>query len=188
MRNTLSIWHADHVNFGRLLNLLDGELKRMHDADSPDYERMLDVMYYMTHYPDVLHHPKEDLVFARLKERDAKAGGKVDELSAQHEQLRTLGQTLVSSLEDVLSGSIVPMERIESAARSYVNGFRRHMHTEEADVLPLAARLLDEADWARIDAEIHHFEDPLFGTNVMDRYAALRDHLGVESPSPASVR
>jgi hemerythrin-like domain-containing protein len=53
------LWHADHVNFGRLLNLLEGELRRLHDDRSPDYELMLDIMYYMTHYSDVLHHPKE---------------------------------------------------------------------------------------------------------------------------------
>ena len=41
---------------------------------------MLDVMYYMTHYSDVVHHPKEDLVYAMVKEREKAAAPKVDEL------------------------------------------------------------------------------------------------------------
>ena len=73
MQYSLMLWHADHVNFGRLLNLLEGQLQLLHDDGSPDYELMLDIMYYMTHYSDLLHHPKEDIVFARIKARDASA-------------------------------------------------------------------------------------------------------------------
>jgi hypothetical protein len=32
-------------------------------------------------------------------------------------------------------------------------------------MLPTAARLLDAADWAAIDAAVRHFDDPLFGPN-----------------------
>jgi hemerythrin-like domain-containing protein len=41
-------------------------------------------MFYMTHYPDVLHHPKEDLAFERIKQRAADSGRIVDELTEQH--------------------------------------------------------------------------------------------------------
>ena len=67
MPDTLALWHAEHVNFTRLLNLLDDQLSLFHDGGSPDYALMLDIMFYMTHYSDVLHHPKEDLVFAKIK-------------------------------------------------------------------------------------------------------------------------
>ena len=69
MQYTIMLWHADHVNFARLLNLLEGELDLLHDAGSPHYQLMLDIMYYMTHYSDVLHHPKEDLVCALERAR-----------------------------------------------------------------------------------------------------------------------
>ena len=38
------LWHADHVNFGRLLKLLERQLDLLHGAGSPDYELMLDIM------------------------------------------------------------------------------------------------------------------------------------------------
>ena len=84
MKYTLVLWHADHVNFGRLLNLLEAELAPLHDAGSPDYALMLDIMYYMTHYSDALHHPKEDIVFARIKARDASASATIEQEPKSH--------------------------------------------------------------------------------------------------------
>jgi hypothetical protein len=36
MQYTLLLWHADHVNFSRLLNLLEKQLQQVHDARRPD--------------------------------------------------------------------------------------------------------------------------------------------------------
>jgi len=75
MSDTLSRWHAEHANFSKLLDLLERQVASFHDGGSPDYELMLEIMYYMTHYPDVLHHPKEDLVFASWTARSCRASG-----------------------------------------------------------------------------------------------------------------
>ena len=187
MQYTLLLWHADHVNFSRLLNLLEKQLQQLHDARRPDYGLMLDIMYYITHYSDALHHPKEDLVFARIKKRDASVGQTVDELTNQHARLRDMGEALVRALDDVVNGSIVSRERIESTARAYISAFRAHMGTEEADMLPLAARLLTDEDWTGIDAAIANFDDPLFGAHVDDRYCSLRDQINRQAQSDRSL-
>ena len=49
--------------------ILTAELDRFSRGQAPDYELMLDIMFYMTHYPDAVHHPKEDLAFAKIAER-----------------------------------------------------------------------------------------------------------------------
>jgi len=41
-------------------------------------------MYYMTHYSDALHHPKEDIVFARIKARDASASATIEQEPKSH--------------------------------------------------------------------------------------------------------
>src|SRR4030095_4281159 len=138
MSDTLAQWHDEHVNFGKLLDLLERQLDVFHAAETPHYELMLDIMFYMTHYPDVLHHPREDLAFARIRARDQKAGSVVEELGRQHAQLRKMGEELVRSLGDILDGSIASRASVETAARSYVATFRKHMSTEEKDILPLA--------------------------------------------------
>lgn len=181
MPDTLSLWRAEHVNFTKLLDILEHQLRLFHEGASPNYEMMLDIMYYMTHYPDVLHHPKEDLVFALLRERDGNIGGRVDALSEQHISLKTSGEQLVRDLDDIVNGSILPRERIEVTARAYLATFRNHMRVEDMEILPLAGRLLSDSDWAAIDAKIRHFEDPLFGSMTDERYAALAEQIARES-------
>ncbi|MGZ8876460.1 MAG: hemerythrin domain-containing protein, partial [Halobacteriota archaeon] len=84
----------------------------------------------MTHYPDAIHHPKEDLAFARIKERESGAAATVDELDRQHAELHRLGAQLVTSLGDVVNGSVASRASVETPARAYVETFRRHMDLE----------------------------------------------------------
>ena len=79
MSDPIALWRAEHTNFATLLCLLECELERFHKGEPPDYDLMLDIMFYMTHYPDVSHHPKEDLAFARIREREVTARPIVDE-------------------------------------------------------------------------------------------------------------
>lgn len=181
MSLTLALWHADHVNFGRLLNLLEKQVVIFHDGASPDYTLMQDVIYYMTRYSDIVHHPKEDRVFEIIREREHGAADRVDELCGQHQELGRAGQDLARDLDDVINGSITPRERIEAKAREYVTLFRDHMRIEETQMLPLAARLLDERDWARVDEAIRHMDDPLFGAATEARFMALRDEIRREA-------
>jgi hemerythrin-like domain-containing protein len=189
MPDSIALWHAEHANFATLLDLLEGELDLFHKGESPDYELMLDVMFYMTHYPDVLHHAKEDLAFAAIKEREVSVGPIVDELTEQHARLKDFGDALVHALDDIVNGSITSREHVETPGRAYVADFRNHMQREETAILPLAARLLRDRDWAAIDAAIRHIDDPLFGKKGEERYAALRRQIAREAQaSKAAAR
>lgn len=177
MANSLTLWQTEHANFAKLLHLLTAELDRFHRGETPDYDLMLDIMFYMTHYPDVVHHPKEELAFARIRQRDNGARTLLDMLDRQHAELHRLGAALVTSLGDVVNGSIAPRDSIEAPARTYVATFRDHMQLEDTELLPLVRRWLDARDWAAIDLAIRHVEDPLFGRNPERRYAAIEAHL-----------
>jgi len=173
MPTTLALWHAEHVNFSKLLNVLDGQLMLFHGGKAPDYELMLNIMFYMTHYSDVLHHPKEDLVFAKIREREIGVAGTVDELAAQHARLHEAGRELVRQLDDIVNGTISSREAVEAVARDYIGTLRSHMRLEEDEILPLADQLLTPRDWKAIHAAIGDFEDPLFGKHTEARYVAL---------------
>jgi hemerythrin-like domain-containing protein len=187
MSGSIALWRAEHANFATLLDLLEGELDLFHKGGSPDYDLMLDIMFYMTHYPDVLHHPKEDLAFAKIKERDMNAHPVVDELTEQHAHLKEFGDALVHALDDIVNGSITVREHVDVPGRAYVAEFRSHMQREETAILPLAARLLHDKDWAAIDAAIRHFDDPLFGKNGEERYTALRQQISREARPPKAI-
>lgn len=40
---------------------------------------------------------------------------------------------------------------------------------------------MSETDWAEIDATIANFDDSLFGSNVQERYAGLREQINRHS-------
>jgi len=183
----IALWHAEHLNFVTLLDLFEAELDRFSRGKAPDYELMLDIMFYMTHYPDVLHHPKEDLAFARIARRDSGAVPIVARLSDQHTALKRDGNALVIALDDIVNGAITSREHVESPGRAYIAAFRAHMDSEEAEILPLAATLLDRGDWATIERAIQARDDPVFGTARDERYAALRRRIAREGRTTRPV-
>ena len=181
MSDPIALWQEEHFNFAMVLDLLKDELDLFHRGKKPDYEMMLDIMFYMTHYPDVLHHPREDLAFARLLELDPSSRPVVDDLAEQHVRLKDFGEALVRSLESIVNGSITARDQVEVPGRAYIAEFRNHMLKEEKVILPLAAKLLSEGDWAAIAAAIRHIDDPLFGPKGQKRYASLRQQIAREA-------
>jgi hemerythrin-like domain-containing protein len=190
MPDPISLWNRDHTNFAVLLDLLERQLDLFHQGESADYDLMSDIMFYMTHYTDLAHHPREDLAFARICEREPGMHPVIDELSAQHVRLRGAGQALIQALDDIVNGSITSRDSVEAPARTYIELFRSHMEREEAILQPLVMKLLQERDWAAIDATVSHIEDPLFGSNGEERYAALRQQIAREAriSSAAAIR
>jgi hemerythrin-like domain-containing protein len=187
MSDSIALWHAEHATFVTLLDLLEDQLERFQRGASPDYELMLNIMFYMTHYPDALHHPKEDMAFAVIHERERSAGPIIDALSEQHARLKESGDGLVRELDNIVNGSIASREHLETSGRAYIADFRRHIEREETAMLPLAAKLLDDSDWKVIDAAISQLDDPLFGKDKQRRYGALRRQIALDARVPKTL-
>lgn len=66
MSNLVEQIHQDHVNVSKVLDLIEAEVGRARDEQAPDLELLEDAMRYMVNYSDLIHHPKEDSMFARL--------------------------------------------------------------------------------------------------------------------------
>lgn len=181
MSDIIDTWRKDHVNFSRLLNLLEVQIKLFHEDETPDYELMQDIIYYMTHYPDLFHHPKEDLVFDMVKKVDSSTRSVVDELMEQHVVLRESGMKLFGNLEAVVAGAMLSRTSVEGPAETYIAYFRSHMKKEESEIFPLAEKLLSDKDWRDVDAAVPPPIDPLFGPSVNDRYLALHRQIADEA-------
>ena len=183
-----ALWHAEHINFATLLDLLEAELDRFSSGRAPDYELMLDIMFYMTHYPDALHHPKEDLAFAKIAERHPGVRPLVEALAGEHALLKREGDALVIALDDIVNGAITSRDHVEAPGRAYIAAFRRHLDAEEANILPLAEALLDRDDWAAIDRALLKLDDPLFGRTRDGRYEALRRRIARDGKAAGQAR
>ena len=70
MAEPLAAWHAEHVNFAQLLDLLEAQVGAFHRGERPNYHLMGDIVHYLRSFADCVHHPREDVAFARLAERE----------------------------------------------------------------------------------------------------------------------
>jgi hemerythrin-like domain-containing protein len=170
MEKPVIAWYEEHANFAKLLNILEAQLNLFHRSQTPNYALMFDIMTYMTHYPDMLHHPREDRAFAIVKQRIPSLGKLVDELTAEH----VIAVQNSAELDAVVNGAIMPRETVETPGRDYIAHFRHHMAREEADLFPIVAKTLTASDWALIDAAVKPAPDPLFGVNAPNQYEVLR--------------
>jgi hemerythrin-like domain-containing protein len=152
MPNPIAAWHADHVRFGRLLDRLQKEVTLFHSGEQPNYELMRDIVLWLRHYADGVHHPREDLAFERLVQRDPALRIPVNRLLQEHRVIAYAGESLLERLEDAANGGFAPRADLEAAAATYLVYYRSHMATEEDLILPRAADLLREADWAVVAA------------------------------------
>ncbi|OOG28695.1 hypothetical protein B1C78_00930 [Thioalkalivibrio denitrificans] len=177
MNDRILQWQTEHANFTRLLDLVDAQTALIEHGEQPDYELMLDVMYYMTHYPDRYHHPHEDIACQVLLERDADVQAWVDDLAAQHRHIAASGEQLVRDLNAIVDGALVSRSAVEADAQAYTRTLREHMAREEERIFPALERTLSAEDWEQVDGRIDRIPDPVFGGDVDPRYSGLQQRI-----------
>ena len=181
MSESISLWHAEHRHFTRLLDLLERQVAAFHADDQPNFELMLDLVSYLRYFPDRYHHPREDVAFARLVERDPALKPVIDRLLQEHRVIAAAGAELLKYLQQVVDDVVVERARVEAAAATYLVYYRRHMALEDSDIVPRAEQLLTDEDWQAVVAAIPHGADPLFGEDSDARYRELRRQIALES-------
>ena len=177
MSTILDKLHEDHKNFSKLLVFLEDQLNLLESCESSDIATMVEAIEYMKNYPDLIHHPLENVVFQYYLDHYDNANEKVQELLHEHEEMPELTNKLLGILESVLAD--VPQERktLCSSLDSYISAQKEHMNNEEANIYPLLNSTLKDKDWQSIDSELADIEDPLFGRQIENSYQRLRQHI-----------
>lgn len=177
MQNVLKTLHTEHGHICRILDFLDTQIGLLEKGGNPEWDLMKDVMHYMTNFPDIYHHPKEDLVFKRLRERQAGAIPDIEDILLEHRELGEMGQKFRAAIAEVECGSVMSVADFSKMARNYVDVQRRHVELEERVLFPLAKKFLRPEDWTEVDEAIESQPDPMFGHMVKDEYKLIRSAL-----------
>jgi hemerythrin-like domain-containing protein len=177
MAKTTDELHQEHRNMARLLDLLEAELAIYRDGGVADFDLVRDIMDYTTSWLERYHHPKENLIFEKLKDKGAEAWALAADLVAQHETGEELTRGMATLIGNVAQDAEIPRDLFERLAREYLDFNRRHMEKEEAEFLPLAEAALSAEDWAAIEAALSAPDDPLFGPKVEERYRRLLENM-----------
>src|SRR6516164_1556563 len=107
----------EHRNIEKLLIILERELEDFDRGDRPDYEVFRAVISYFEVYPEVYHHPQEDLVFAKLRTRDRVAAEKVGDLAREHQRGAERLHRVSHALDNVLAEREVLRQNVDTIVR-----------------------------------------------------------------------
>ena len=177
MPEILDALRQEHRNMARLLSVLERELSRFDRAERPDYDVLTGIAEYFTGFPARCHHPKEDLIHRRLKERAPEAAERILDLEAEHTQLAERVEAFKQAVANVIAEAEMPRDAFADALRSFIADQRSHMERENQVFFPTAIDVLSADDWAEIDAEASRESDPLFGPETSEEFRELSESI-----------
>ncbi len=154
----------------------------------PDFATLRAMLFYVDEFPEKRHHPKEtELLFPKLRAKTPLSRDLLDKLDSDHAS----GERRIRHVEHALLAFEILGEprraAFEQAVGQYVDFYLAHMTLEEREILPLAERVLTDADWRELDDAFANNGDPLAG-HVPDRaYNALFTRIVNQVPAPIGL-
>ena len=182
MAHVIEQLRRDHRNMRQLLDLVEREMKAYRDDEFPDFDLLRMISEYTVNYPELVHHPKEHLIYQRLASRDPTLRTAVGDLIAEHKRLGEMSLWLAAATARVASDEELPRDWLDSLVETYLSLNRHHIMKEEERLYPRAMALLSQQDWAEIDAQAARVEDPVFGSKVAAAYLYLHKRITQECP------
>jgi len=167
----------DRRNLRLLLDIVEEEMDAYREGRTPDFDLLRLIADYSLHYPDLVHHPRENLVFERLLMQDAGAKAVIGDLVEEHKKLAELTRRFAAAIGNAARDVELRREWFDSLARQYLLANRSHMQVEEERFLPRAKAVLTDVDWTAIDERIAHANDPVFGEKVAEAYLRLHERI-----------
>jgi hemerythrin-like domain-containing protein len=168
MAKTLEKLHQEHVHISRLLDVLEKQVLLLEESEQADTRLLADIAEYIMNYPDLYHHPQEDLVFELLRHKDNEIIPVIDRLINEHkimtEMAITLSELLGGSKKEEKSPQLINL------LSEYIVLSRSHMNIEEEKLFPRAKQILTDNDWTEIDTGFTCQGDPLFGELIHKQY------------------
>ena len=174
MSNIIQILLEEHRNIDKLLLVLEHELEVFDRSEEPDYEILQAVIQYFQDYPESCHHPKEDMVFEKLKVRDSAAANSIGDVEAEHQVETKRLRRLVEAVEEILTGREFLRQTFHDVVHDFIEHQRQHMDKEERLLFPAAVQGLRPDDWAELDARLNDQKDPLFNGVIETKFQALQ--------------
>ncbi len=169
---------TDHRNMAQLLDVLQSEMQDYRESRHLDFAILSMLLDYILNFPELRHHPRENVIFERVKRRDAGASKAVEEILLEHKDLSGLARKLSAAIHNLRLEVEMPRAWFEDLVKTYIRHNREHMRKEEETFFPLALKVLSASDWQEFDAQGNaERPDPLFGGKVDAEYQILHDRI-----------
>ncbi len=163
----------EHQNIEKLLSVLEHELDVFDHNRRPDYDILQSIVSYFEDYPQSCHHPKEEMIYRRLSERDPAAAAAYGDVVQEHDSEAQGLRKFADAVNAVLADQEILRESFHAAVHQFIDSQREHLRKEETLLFPAALHSLRPEDWADIDARMSDRKDPLFDGDVAEKFHAL---------------
>jgi hemerythrin-like domain-containing protein len=154
----------------------------------PDFATLRAMLFYVDEFPEKRHHRKEtELLFPKLRAKTPISRELMDKLDSDH----AWGERKIRNVEHALLAFEMlgesRREGFEKLVGQYVDFYLDHMALEEREILPLAERVLSDADWRELDEAFATNRDPLTGHTPDQEYNALFTRIVNAVPAPIGL-
>jgi hemerythrin-like domain-containing protein len=185
---TLVLLKDEHRSLSAVIHALQFLVGRMQKGKPANSALLGAILHYLTRFPERLHHPAEDrYLFAPLRVKTAEAGEVLDLLEKEHRE----GQAREARLLEALNALNAPMsgalDAFAQVVEDYASFYWAHMMREETIILPLAERLLSEAEWQAAAAGFSANSDPMYGGDTAQDFKALFSRIVNQTPAPEGL-
>ena len=177
MAAVIEALREEHRNIALLLDALEHQVGVFARGGDPDYDVVRGIAEYFLDYPDRCHHPKEDVVFARLEAVDPRGALAIGDLTNEHRVVHRRAHRFHEVVSELLNESDIARSDVVDAANEFIEAQRRHMRMEDEYFFALAERRLTQADWSTIEDKIAKRDDTLFGGKVEEQFRNLSERL-----------
>jgi hemerythrin-like domain-containing protein len=189
-RESLRIIHDEHDTLSAMLRSIGMMVDRGPGNDPENFFDVLRAMlFYIDEFPERLHHTKEsELLFPPVARLAPETREAIDRLEKDHQR----GEAAVRELQYLLlAWELIGDARrgaFDAAAKRYLAFYLEHMRLEETVILPVAQKVLSDADWDELDAAFATNCDPLTGKYPRDpAYDRLFTRIVSQAPAPIGL-
>ncbi len=137
----------DHGRFSRILSLIGRDARLLVDEPDTVLPLFAEAIDYVVNFQNVYHHPREEIMFAKVAEKSKRLSEAAAALSREHNGTAQAGEELLTLLESVSSDSSHRADRTQLSQKleGFARSMRKHISKEE--------ELLYSQAWAELSAE-----------------------------------
>lgn len=179
MRPSMRVLAKEHHALRAVARIVAMEAELLRRDGRVDVDLLESIAEYIAEFPNRIHHPKEeDCLFSRMRQRAPdRCETILNLLQAEHEKENEGVAKFLAALTAYRAGEAQAAVRLADVAATYAKYLDRHIETENTQAFPLAEAVLQEDDWAAIDAAFLDNDDPLVSGDQTSRFAELHRHI-----------
>lgn len=157
----------EHRHIASVLALLSDHLNAIERGELVSTHVIYETMDYLVSWPDRFHHPREDIIYDYVAERESGMRDERAKLASDHDLMARSGRDLLQLIEDWRAGNADGKALIKDG-RDYVQRAYAHMSLEEQEIFPAIDAALSREDWRTLaaDDQLKPKRDPVFGRRV----------------------